>query len=727
MSRTESTPPVVPRFEEDSSAPSADFPMKSVNPTRRMLKHNDAFLLCNAHGDIVLGEANEEGYYFDGTRFLSRFSLKIDDEIPLLLGSHVKDQNDALVVTLTNGAQGVVLQGNEVQISKSIFLLESSCYVTIQCENFSGGNAEFQFAIDFDADYADIYEIRGMPRVSHGTMQQSNVTSSSVELAYVGLDQERRFTHIEFDPSPQSVSASTSEYMIKLEARETFTMHAVVTCGRSGREQCLTLSRVEAEERLSSDRQRQLSDSVTVHSSNGQFNEWFDRSLADVNMMTSDLPTGPYPYAGIPWFNTPFGRDGIVTSLECLWMRPALARGVLSYLAETQATEIIPEEDAEPGKILHEIRRGEMAALKEMPFGRYYGSVDATPLFVMLAGAYYERTADLDFIRALWPAVRSAIAWMKTYGDTDGDGFIEYKRQAPNGLIHQAWKDSDDAIFHADGSPAQGALAVCEVQGYAYGALRAGAVLAERLGHFADCEDLTQRAESLYERFNQSFWSEELQTYGLALDGDKKLCAVKSSNAGQCLFSGVAPPSRALAIANGLFAPDCYSGWGIRTLSSNSARFNPMSYHNGSVWPHDNGLIALGLSRYGLTDYVCQLFEDIFASVTYFDRYRLPELFCGFEREKGVAPVLYPVACAPQSWSAASIFLLIQACLGLQIDGISREVSLTRPMLPGSLRDIQIHNLTVGGVVLNFEVSGSGSNTNIKTAGDLKGCSLRLR
>jgi len=690
-----------------------------------MLKHTDAFIICNAHGDIVPGEANEEGYYFDGTRFLSKFSLKIAGRTPLLLGSHVKDQNDALVVILTNASLGTV-QANEIRISKRIFLFESSFYVAVRCENFADRRADFELSVEFAADYADIYEIRGMPRARHGTIQRAHVEESSVDLAYLGLDRESRSTHIEFEPIPQAISASKAEYVIKLEPRGAITLTVVFTCRRDGRVQNRIWSHQEAEERIFAERQGQISSSATVHSSNGQFNEWFDRSFADLNMMTSELPTGSYPYAGIPWFNTPFGRDGIVTAFECLWMKPSIARGVLSYLAETQATEVVPEEDAEPGKILHEIRRGEMAALKEMPFGRYYGSVDATPLFVMLAGAYYEQTGDLDFIRALWPAVRAAITWMKIYGDTDGDGFIEYKRQAPNGLIHQGWKDSDDAIFHADGSPAQGTLAVCEVQGYAYGALRAAATLAERLGHFSDCEELTARAENLHERFNQSFWCEELQTYGLALDGDKKLCAVKSSNAGQCLFSGIATPSRALAVAKGLFATDCYSGWGIRTLSSNAVRFNPMSYHNGSVWPHDNGLIALGLARYGLTEYVCRLFEDIFASVTYFDRYRLPELFCGFEREEGVAPVLYPVACAPQSWSAASIFLLLRACLGLQVDGISRQVSLTRAMLPASLRDLQIQNLKVGDIFLSFEVKGSGREITLKTTGDLQGASILI-
>jgi glycogen debranching enzyme len=509
------------------------------------------------------------------------------------------------------------------------------------------------------------------------------------------------------------MNESYAKFRVSLLSRESLTILVTVACKRALRSYTPPVELDRARARVLMEIEQNKASSCCLQSSNGQFNAWVNRSLSDLHMMITPLATGPYPYAGVPWFNTPFARDGIVTAWECLWMRPDVTKGVLAYLAATQAVDLIPEQDAQPGKILHETRSGEMATLKEMPFGRYYGSVDATPLFVALAGAYYERTGDIAFIEGLWCNLIAALQWMTTYGDKDGDGFLEYERRCADGLRHQGWKDSDDAVFHRDGTLAQGAIAMCEVQGYAYAAYRAAAMLAEALGHRGEAVRFSSRAKTLRSYFNEVFWCEELATYAVALDGEKRCCRVVSSNSGQCLFGGIATQERAERIAQTLLMGESYSGWGIRTISSSESRFNPMAYHNGSVWPHDNALIAYGMAKYGLTQQVNRVFNGMFEAAMCFDLHRMPELFCGFSRETGEKPVLYPVACAPQAWSAGSMFLLFQACLGIKVDGVSRQVALVRPTLPDFLSEIRIVNLQVGNSSLDLDVMRRGEDVGV--------------
>jgi glycogen debranching enzyme len=338
-----------------------------------------------------------------------------------------------------------------------------------------------------------------------------------------------------------------------------------------------------------------------------------------------------------------------------------------------------------------------MANLREVPFGRYYGSVDSTPLFVLLLGEYFVRTGDLDTVRALWPNVEAALRWIDTYGDRDGDGFVEYYRQTKEGLANQGWKDSHDAIFHSDGSTAEGPIALCEVQAYVYGAKRHAALLAGALGFHAHAARLQAQAISLRHEFENKFWCEELNVYALALDGAKQPCRVVSSNAGQVLLTGIASPDRAQRIADTLLAPGIFSGWGIRTVANSAARYNPMSYHNGSVWPHDNGLIAMGMARYGQKRAASQVFAALFDAASYMDLRRLPELFCGFVRRQRNAPTQYPVACAPQAWASATTLCLLQATLGLELFDGSREVAFYRPVLPHFIDHVHLRNLRLSG------------------------------
>src|SRR5262245_53561970 len=652
-----------------ASAPLAD-------EATRVLMHGDTFAVFNHYGDIKASGLGEEGVYHEGSRFLSRLRLDLGIYQPMLLSSTVRHDNDVLAVDLTNPdvfeSERLVIPRGTLHLLRSKFLWQGASYECIQIRNYGAVAVETSLTMRFEADYADIFEVRGMRRARRGRLLKPVVDSERVELAYEGLDHVVRRSRLHFSPRPAVLEPDQAGFRVVLQPQEETQICMTVVCERDGA-QAISMPYSQALSANAAAIQAAQSDACTVETSNDEFNDLIHRSRADLHMMTARTPSGPYPYAGVPWFSTAFGRDGIITALSCLWLCPDLARGVLAFLAATQATEIVPEQDAEPGKILHETRMGEMAALREIPFGRYYGSVDATPLFLILAGAYYTRTGDLAFIESIWSNLELALAWLDTYGDPDRDGFIEYHRHSPTGLVHPGWKGSHDSIFHAGGSSATGPIALCEVQGYAFAARQAMAKLARVQGKAKLAHELQEQGRLLHEKFEQAFWCEELSMYALALDGEKRACRVRASNAGHCLFAGIAKPEHAKRTVQTLLSREFCSGWGIRTLATTEARFNPMSYHNGSVWPHDNALIASGMARFGFTAGALEIATRLFDASQHMDLFRLPELFCGFERRPGEGPTLYPVACSPQAWAAASVFLLLQSCLGLRIDGVYRR------------------------------------------------------
>ncbi len=530
---------------------------------------------------------------------------------------------------------------------------------------------------------------------------------------YHGLDDIRRRTTIRFDPPPEQLSSGAASYAFALPPHASRSIYVAVTCERGGAENAALPFRkglrAAFQQRLSASRGM-----ATITSSNVIFNEVVCRSMADLAMLTTDTPQGPYPYAGIPWYSTTFGRDGIITALQMLWCDSRIAKGVLRRLAAFQATDFDPLADAEPGKILHEMRGGEMAMLREVPFGLYYGSADATPLFVLLAGLYAEHTGDVETLRELWPNIEAALGWIDGPGDADGDGFVEYHRSGETGLANQGWKDSYDAVFHADGALAQGPIALCEVQGYVYAAKRLAARAACRLGKRVRGQALDAQADALAERFEKAFWCESLGTYAMALDGQKRPCCVRTSNAGQVLFSGIAAPERADAVMRDLMRPSFFSGWGIRTVAREEPRYNPMSYHNGSIWPHDNALIAAGFARYGHKDAIERVFKGLFDAATYMDLRRLPELYCGFQRGRQRGPTLYPVACSPQAWAAGTPLLLLQSSLGLEFNPDRNEILLRNPRLPSFLEEVTLRNLRLGQSAVDLMLRRHGSDVSLQ-------------
>ena len=672
---------------------------QSSTRPRQTLKHGDCFAVLDNYADIGATPGGPDGVFFCDTRYLSHLELLLNGEQPLLLGSNVRDDNSMLTVDLTNADiyrdQKLVLPKDRLHVVRTLFLWRGTAYQRLRMQNHGDHAFEVQLAIAFGSDFADLFEVRGIHREHRGIATAEICGHSEVALSYQGLDGKRLQTMVLFAPAPARLSSSIASYTFELQPNESRSVYITVKCGR---EACAAdpppfrkgLRGAFEEHRTAS---RGM---ATVVTSNNIFNEVICRSMADLAMLTTKTPEGPYPYAGIPWYSTTFGRDGIITAMQMLWCNSRIAKGVLRRLAAFQAKSFDPLSDAEPGKILHEMRGGEMAALREVPFGLYYGSADATPLFILLAGLYVEHTGDIETFRELWPNVEAALRWIDGPGDPDNDGFVEYHRADHDGLINQGWKDSQDAIFHADGSLAEGPIALCEVQGYVYAAKRLAACGAHRLDKHTLADTLNAEAAKLATRFEAAFWCEDIGSYALALDGQKRPCRVRSSNAGQVLFSGIAAPEHAERVARDLMRPSFFSGWGIRTLAREEHRYNPMSYHNGSVWPHDNALIAAGFARYGYKDAVDRVFRGLFDAASYMDLRRLPELYCGFQRGRERGPTLYPVACSPQAWAAGTPLMLLQSSLGLEFDPDRKEIRLRNPRLPSFLDEVTLSNLLLG-------------------------------
>lgn len=686
----------------------------------RTIKNGDIFGVFDHGGDILAEVGGTDGLYHQDTRHLSRFDLTLAGRRPLLLSSALGMDNVMLTSDLSNSSAldlgANALDQGVIHVQRSLFLGDGMCHGRLAVRNFAFAHHQVQLELRFEADFADLFEVRGMRREQRGRMLPAVLANNAVTLSYQGLDGVIRATRLAFEPAPQKITASSAVFDLHLPPHGQTTIFFSVACVPQAAaphhpRKAFLDAYVGTKRRLRASTAR----AAKISSRHEEFDETMRRSANDLRMLVTEKPTGPYPYAGIPWFSTAFGRDALITAMLMLAVDPTLASGVLRYLAQEQATEFDPASEAEPGKILHEMRGGEMAALREVPFRRYYGSVDSTPLFVMLAGAYLDRTGDLATVQALWPQIDLALGWMDRRADADG--FVSYQRSTEDGLSNQGWKDSYDAVSHADGTLARGAISLCEVQGYVYAARVAGAVIAARIGLDEQAAALRAKAADLKQAFEARFWCERLSTYALALDGDGQQCQVRSSNAGHLLMAGIISQERARQVVEGLMDAGQFTGWGIRTLAAGEARYNPMSYHNGSVWPHDNAMIALGMARMGLRAETTRLFEAIYASSRATDLNRLPELFCGFPRRPRQGPTSYPVACTPQAWAAASLPAFVQACLGLSFDPAARAVRFDSPQLPAFLDNLTLHNLSVRGASVSVQVTRTPGEVSISVVG----------
>jgi glycogen debranching enzyme len=694
-----------------------------VDIQTRVLMRGDLFAVFDRCADLRALGSGGHGLFYNESRHLSKSVLRLVNGPLLLLSSMVTEDNAKLGVDLTNPdldlPDGRRLPRRSLHIQRTKFLLQNECKEEIRIRNYSPLPISLEMVLELEADFADIFELRGYQREKPGQLLAPEIDESSLTFFYRGLDRILRKTTIASSVKPAAVGASEMRFRVELAAHEEEAFTITVSCS-SDDDQLFSVNHVGTETSASEATRR---DGFGIRTSNQKFNDWIYRSRADLEMLITPTPEGLYPYAGVPWFSTIFGRDGIITALEYLWVCPDVAKGVLRFLAATQATEFLPHQDAEPGKILHEARKSELTRIGEVPFGRYYGSADSTPLFLYLAAVYFERTGDQELIRAIWPNIELALEWIDRFGDRDGDGFVEYGRRSQTGLIHQGWKDSSESVFHADGRLAEGPIAICELQAYVYAAKKGMAGLAKILGQTKKAEILQRQAESLRQRFEDLFWCDDLCFYALALDRDKRQCRVRSSNAGHCLFTGIAQPERAQKLISAFSEESFFSGWGVRTIAGSEKRYNPMSYHNGSVWPHDNALIGFGCVQLPDKALACQILSGLLDASVFLELHRLPELFCGFSRQSGRGPTLYPTACSPQAWAAGAVFLLLQACLGLTIRASEATIYFFYPRLPEMLPEVSIRDLRVGQSSVDLEIFRSGESVTInpvRRVGDLE-------
>jgi glycogen debranching enzyme len=693
------------------------------------------FFVSDRSGNLMPPGAPHVGLFREDTRYLSQIELRVNGYPPSVLSATTEGAYANRVELTVKGSvpgEGLDIPVNTIFVHREQILESEGLHDILQIQNFHSGHAHLVIEITYDSDFMDIFQVRGIIRGKSGRYFEPLISEKQMTFVYEGLDDRVRTTALSFDPTPARISGHTARWELDLEPRSRAQITSTIvtqvlprhllpssfTCPSTAPPWVSGHERVEEhEEKLHLCLTSWEKGCTQFKSSSEIFNTILCTSLRDFYSL--QIPEGPNTTiaAGVPWFAALFGRDSLISSFQTLTLNPSLARGTLRSLARRQGQVESADNDEQPGKILHELRSGEMTATGEVAFGQNYGSVDATPLFIILLSEYFQWTGDWELLEEMRSPLSAALNWLIEYGDIDGDGLIEYRRQTDKGLLNQGWKDSGDAMAHADGALAQAPIALVEEQGYAADAFRRAAELTRLLGDHDQADRLTMRSNELMQKLDESFWLAEDAYYAMALDRDKRPLVVVSSNPGHLLFTHAISDQRARDVVTKLMARGLFSGWGIRTLSDAEQTYNPMSYHRGSVWPHDNSLIAFGMARYGYQQEASAILSALFDASRHFREYRLPELFCGNQRHQRDEPVQYPVSCSPQAWASGTPILILTALLGLKPDASGGELRIVNPWLPEFLTFLEIRDLRVGKSRLDLDFLRQGDRTSCRVVG----------
>jgi glycogen debranching enzyme len=690
-----------------------------VSDGRVVLKENRIMMVSDEMGDIPAGNTTGLGLYFSDTRFLSAYEFRLSRLEPILLSSSVDESYVATfqmvnpVLMLDEGKRRIPQQSLSIRRSRFIY---GGLHERIGVQNCGHEAVDIECSLRFDADFRDMFDVRGYKEQYRGTIRPLEAGDRGLTFTYDGRDGLMRRTEVVVNRAPASQQDSALTWQFHLESKETITLVVDVIPLIGENESTLSYLYDDALQALQASYRRWHDNTSRIRTDNAFLDRGLlRRSQMDMRILLEEYESGLYPMAGIPWFSAPFGRDALIASIQTLMINPEVARGTLRYLSQHQGRRVDTSREEEPGKILHEVRYGELANLKLIPHTPYYGSVDSTPLFLVCAVEMMDWLNDQDLFVELLPSILSALKWVDQYGDSDHDGFVEYAERASGGVRNQGWKDSSDSLLYPDGRPAELPVALVEVQGYVYQAKVGLSRIFERLGQSAMAERLSREAAELRRRFELSFWLDQEQFYAQGLDRNKTPIRSITSNPAHCLWAGIIDPERAEILRDRLMAPDMFSGWGIRTLSSDSPHYNPMSYHNGTIWPHDNSIAAAGLRRYRHTEAAGQVIEGIMEAGIRMPDYRLPELFCGFRRDMQYnnGPAEYLVSCNPQAWGAGAAFHLMQTALGIVPDTTAGRVYVN-PVPFGQARSVEIRGMRVGNGKLSFKVGYNGGRPDVE-------------